>query len=255
MNRFFILTLFLPVSLGLSAQQNTPVQNGTAPDSTDPQPTVVTPGKVPCSQPTPAPSDAIVLFDGKDLSQWESVNGGEAKWPVSGGIFTVSKKLGNIRTKQTFRDFQLHVEWRSPVDVEGASQSRGNSGIFLQGLYEIQVLESYQNPTYWGGHAGSIYRKASPLVNVTNPPGEWNIYDIIYTAPTFKKDGSYRTYPYVTVIQNGVVVQNNTRINETKTDTGVPTVKEHGDGPIILQAHRDKTPTEVSYRNIWIREL
>ena len=255
MNRFFISMMLMSVSAWGYAQQNTPAQGTTNPDASDPQPTVVTPGKVPCSQPTPAPSDAIILFDGKDLSQWESVNGGEAKWPVADGVVTVEKRLGNIRTKQKFRDFQLHIEWRSPANVEGTSQSRGNSGVFLQGIYEIQVLDSYQNPTYWGGHAGSIYKKAAPLVNATNPPGEWNVYDIIYTAPTFRKDGTYRTYPYVTVIHNGVLIQNNLRINESLNSAGIPTVREHGDGPILLQAHRDGTTTEVSFRNIWIREL
>ena len=220
-----------------------------------PQPAVVTPGKPPSDIPTPAPSDAIILFDGKDLSQWESVNGGEAKWTVADGVVTVVKRLGNIRTKQDFRDFQLHIEWRSPANVEGESQSRGNSGIFLQGMYEIQVLDSYQNPTNYAGSAGSIYNQSPPLVNATNPPGEWNVYDIIYTAPTFKKDGSFRSYPHVTVLHNGVVIQNNTRINEIRDDNRVPIKREHADGPIILQAHRDKTTTEVSYRNIWIREL
>ena len=255
MYRYFISMMLLSASIGLNAQQNTAVQEGSTPDASDPQPKIVTPGKVPCGQPTPAPSDAIILFDGKDLSQWESVNGGEAQWPVANGAVTVSKKSGNIRTKKSFRDFQLHIEWRTPENVEGTSQSRGNSGIFLQGVYEVQVLDSYQNPTYWGGHAGSIYKKAAPLVNVTNPPGEWNVYDIIYTAPTFRKDGVYRTHPCVTVIHNGVVIQNNTRINETMTDAGIPSVREHGDGPVLLQAHRDRTTTEVSYRNIWIREL
>ena len=255
MKRFFMWMLLVTASVWGYAQQNTPAQGEANPDASDPQPTVVTPGKIPCSQPTPAPSDAIILFDGKDLSQWESVNGGEAQWPVANGIVTVKKSLGNIRTKQKFHDFQLHIEWQSPVDVEGVSQSRGNSGIFLQGIYELQVLDSYQNPTYWGGHAGSIYKKAAPLVNATNPPGEWNIYDIIYTAPTFNKDGGYRTYPSLTVFHNGVVIQNNLTIRESLNDAGIPVVRAHGDGPILLQAHRDRTTTEVSYRNIWIREL
>ena len=255
MKRILILMLLLPASVWVYSQQNAPAQGAANPDASDPQPTVVTPGKVACSQPTPAPSDAIVLFDGNDLSQWESVNGGDAKWPVANGVVTVEKKQGNIRTKQHFRDFQLHIEWQSPVNVEGTSQSRGNSGIFLQGVYEIQVLDSYQNPTYWGGHAGSIYKKAAPLVNATNPPGEWNVYDIIYTAPTFRKDGTYRTYPCLTVLHNGVLIQNNLRITESLNSAGIPVSRAHGDGPILLQAHRDPTTTEVSYRNIWVREL
>ena len=250
--------MLLSASMGVNAQDNFPEPEKMTPGMSafwTPQPMVVTPGKVPCDKPTSAPSDAIVLFDGKDLSQWESVNGGEAKWSVTGGIFTVDKNLGSIRTKQSFRDFQLHIEWRAPENVEGNSQSRGNSGIFMQGIYEIQVLSGYQNPTYNAGHAGSVYKQSPPLVNVTNPPGEWNIFDIIYTAPTFTKDGTYRTYPYITIIHNGVVIQNNVRINGTTANVGFPQVKEHGDGPIMLQAHRDGTKTDVSFRNIWIREL
>ena len=250
MNRYFFSMLLLTACVWANAQQTTP-----APEVTDPQARVVVPGKFPCDKPVPPPSDAIILFDGTDLSKWESVNGGDGMWPIAEGMVTVEKRLGNIRTKQHFRDFQLHIEWRSPVNVEGTSQSRGNSGIFLQGIYEIQVLDSYQNPTNYAGSAGSIYHRAAPLVNVTNPPGEWNVYDIIYTAPTFREDGSFRTHPYVTVIHNGVVIQNNTRINERRNNEGIPSYREHGDGPIILQAHRDRTTTEVSYRNIWIREL
>jgi len=256
--KIFILVMLLSASIRVNAQENFPEPEKMTPGMSSfwmPQPIVVTPGKVPYDKPVPAPSDAIVLFDGKDLSQWESLEGGEAKWTVAGGMFTVNKNLGNIRTKKTFRDFQLHIEWRAPENVEGTSQSRGNSGIFLQGIYEIQVLSSFQNPTYNAGHAGSVYKQSPPLVNVTNPHGEWNVFDIIYTAPTFTKDGAYRTYPYVTIIHNGVVIQNNTRIIGTTANVGFPQVKEHGDGPIMLQAHGDKTTTNVSYRNIWIREL
>jgi len=254
----FFLTMLLSASIVIHAQEKFPEPEKMTPGMSafwNPQPVVVKPGKVPCDKPTPAPSDAIVLFDGKDLSKWESVKGGEAKWKVSGGMFTVDKSQGNIQTKQSFRDYQLHIEWQAPKNVEGESQTRGNSGIFMQGIYEIQVLDSYQNPTYNSGHAGSVYKQSMPLVNVTNPPGEWNVFDIIYTAPTFTKDGTYRTYPYVTVIHNGVVIQNNVRINGTTANVGFPQVKEHGDGPILLQSHGDKTTTCVSFRNIWIREL
>ncbi|MDR0713626.1 MAG: DUF1080 domain-containing protein [Bacteroidales bacterium] len=221
----------------------------------DPQPEVVVPGKSSISAPVPAPSDAEILFDGKDLSQWESANGGEAQWPVVNGILTVDKKLGNIRTKKSYGDFQLHIEWKEPENIAGDGQSRGNSGIFLQGVYEIQVLDSYNNPTYNAGFAGSIYKQFPPLVNVTNPPGEWNIFDIIYTAPTFTKNGKYRTSPAVTIIHNGVVIQNHTILLGATVNVGFPRIKKHGNGPVVLQAHRDKTETNVSYRNIWIREL
>ncbi|WP_294082511.1 3-keto-disaccharide hydrolase [Proteiniphilum sp. UBA5384] len=215
-----------------------------------PQPPVVTPGKT-SEQPVPAPSDAIILFDGKDLSQWENNQGQAAGWTVANGAFTVKKGTGDIRTKQKFNDFQLHIEWRIPEGIEGKSQGRGNSGVFLQGIYEIQVLDCYENETYVNGQTGSVYKQTPPLVNAMRKPGEWNSYDIIYTAPTFKKEGSYRTPPRVTVLQNGVLLQNNTTILGTTEYIGFPQVREHGAGPISLQDHGDP----VSFRNIWIREL
>lgn len=219
-----------------------------------PQPTIVTPGSNKCIDPTPAPSDADILFDGKDLSKWKGAKTDTAKWIVADGVFTVNKGTGSIETKKHYGDFQLHVEWKVPVVITGSSQFRGNSGVILQGIYEVQVLDNYMNKTYANGQAGSIYKQTAPLVNAMKKPGEWNVYDIIYTAPTFKKDSTYRTYPYVTVVHNGIVVQNNTRINGTTPYVGFPKVKMHGEGPIILQDHGD--PSEaISFRNIWIREL
>jgi hypothetical protein len=218
-----------------------------------PQPTVVTPGDI---QTNSAPSDAIVLFDGKDLSAWESVRTkGVAEWIVNNdGTFTVNKKHGDIQTKQSFESFQLHIEWRIPVNITGESQARGNSGVFLQGKYEVQVLDSYVNETYSNGQAGSIYKQSRPLVNVMRKPGEWNVFDIIYTAPVFKEDGTYRIPPSVTVLHNGVVVQNNTTIIGTTEYIGFPRVEKHGAGPIVLQSHGD--PSEpIAFRNIWIRNL
>ncbi|NCC47243.1 MAG: DUF1080 domain-containing protein, partial [Bacteroidia bacterium] len=176
----------------------------------EPQPAIVTPSRDGCKEPIVAPSDAEILFDGSDLSQWESVNGGEARWPVADGVFTADKKLGNIRTKKIYRDFQLHIEWRIPLDVQDGthSQHRGNSGVFLQGKYEIQILDSYRHATYIDGQAGSIYKQSPPLVNAMNPPGEWNSYDVIYKAPTFTDEGEFITYPVVTVFHNGVLIQN-----------------------------------------------
>ena len=176
-----------------------------------PQPPVTTPGKQ-CPEAIAAPSDAIVLFDGKDLSEWENSKGQEAGWTVENGIFTVKKGTGNIQTRRVFNDFQLHLEWLIPEGITGKSQARGNSGVFLQGMYEIQILDSYENETYVNGQAGSVYKQSPPLVNAMNKPGEWNSYDIIYTAPTFKKDGTYRSPPMVTVLQNGVLIPNNTII-------------------------------------------
>jgi len=218
-----------------------------------PQPDIVTPGNIATNS---APSDAIILFDGKNLSAWESVRDkSEAKWIVNvDGTFTVNKPSGDIQTKQVFDNFQLHIEWFVPANITGESQARGNSGIFLQGKYEVQVLDSYQNPTYANGQAASIYKQARPLVNAMRKPGEWNVYDIIYTAPIFKEDGTYRMPPVVTVIHNGVVVQNNTVIQGTTEYIGIPRVIPHGPGPIVLQSHGD--PSEpISFRNIWIRKL
>lgn len=220
----------------------------------EPVPPVVTPGTVLKDGGFNAPSDAIILFDGKDLSAWESIKSESAKWAVHDGVFTVNKKEGDIRTKQKFSDFQLHIEWQVPINITGEQQGRGNSGVFLQGMYELQILDSYNNSTYTNGMAGSIYKQSRPLVNAMRKPGEWNVYDIIYTAPTFKKDGSYRTKPTVTVFQNGVVLQNNTVILGTTEWIGFPQERVHGAGPIILQSHGD--PSEpINFRNIWIREL
>ncbi len=199
------------------------------------------------------PSDAIVLFDGKDLSAWESAkDGSKAPWTVQDGHFTVKPGTGNIKTKEDFGDFQLHIEWRSPQKIEGEGQGRGNSGIFLQGLYEVQVLDSYESPTYVNGQAGSIYKQHPPLVNATKPPTEWDVYDIIYTAPKFdEKNGALLEAGYVTVMHNGVVVQNHSKLQGTTEYIGTPKWVAHGDGPLVLQDHSNTT----SFRNVWIRPL
>ena len=204
-----------------------------------------------------APSDAIVLFDGKNFDQWEradsAVHGSPVGWKINGdGSMTIVPRTRNIRTKQEFGSFQLHVEWKSPIEpASRQGQGRGNSGIFLQGKYEVQVLNSRESETYVNGQAGSIYKQTSPLVNATVKEGEWNTYDIIYTAPTFRTNGSVEKPPYVTVIHNGIVVQNHFEIQGTTEYIGSPKWIAHGKGPIELQDHSN----EVSYRNIWIREL
>ncbi|MCL1821735.1 MAG: DUF1080 domain-containing protein [Prolixibacteraceae bacterium] len=202
-----------------------------------------------------APSDAIVLFDGKNLdAEWVSDRGGKPEWNVENGAMTVAPGKGGIKTKKEFGDFQLHIEWRSPQVVKGESQGRGNSGIFMQGQYEVQVLDSYENRTYRNGQAGSIYKQHPPLVNVTKAPGEWQTYDIIYTAPIFDAEGkSYLVPPKITLLHNGVVVQNASEVRGPTVYIGVPEyfVSSHGKGPISLQDHGDL----VSFRNIWIREL
>jgi hypothetical protein len=208
----------------------------------------------PGEHPGDVPSDAIVLFDGKDLAaEWADIKGNEPRWKVEDGAVTVAKGTGNIRTKRVFTDFQLHIEWRTPTEVSGESQGRGNSGIFLQEVYEIQVLDSYQNRTYRNGQAGSIYKQYAPLVNACRKPGEWQTYDIIYNAPIFRADGTFMVPPRVTVIHNGVVVQNCVSLRGPTVYTGIPEYfsKPHGPGPIMLQDHGNP----VSYRNIWIREL
>ncbi len=252
--KVFTLIIAIAISTTLFAQEDFPKPGKMEPEMSEfwlPQPVIVTPGIVKCTDLIPAPSDADILFDGKDLSKWKGTETEEAQWIVSEGVFTVKKGTGSIATKKHYRDFQLHLEWKVPVNITGSSQGRGNSGVMLQGIYEVQVLDSYNNKTYANGQAGSIYKQTAPLVNAMKKPGEWNIYDIIYTAPTFTKDNTYRTYPYVTVIHNGIVIQNNTRINGTTPYIGFPTVSEHSDGPIILQDHGDP----ISFRNIWIREL
>ncbi|MCK9410976.1 MAG: DUF1080 domain-containing protein [Prolixibacteraceae bacterium] len=255
--KVFILFFVISASSALSAQEEFPKPGKMEPNMSEfwlPQPVIVTPGVAKCEEPIPAPSDADVLFDGKDLSKWKGVKTEEAQWIVSDGNFTVKKGTGSIETKKHYRDFQLHLEWKVPASIIGSSQFRGNSGVILQGIYEIQVLDNYINKTYANGQAGSVYKQTAPLVNAMKKPGEWNVYDIIYTAPTYTKDSTYRTFPYVTVIHNGIIVQNNTRINGNTAYIGFPKVKVHGDGPIMLQDHGD--PSEaISFRNIWIREL
>jgi hypothetical protein len=173
---------------------------------------------------------------------------------VRNGVFTVKKGTGDISTTQTFNDFQLHIEWMVPANITGKSQARGNSGIFLQGIYELQVLDNYNNRTYRNGQAGSIYKQTAPLLNAMRKPGEWNVYDVIYTAPRFKENGSLFSPARVTVLHNGIVIQNNTTITGHTPYIGLPEYKAHGRGPIKLQDHGD--PSEpLSFRNIWIREL
>ncbi|PZR38864.1 MAG: DUF1080 domain-containing protein [Azospira oryzae] len=198
-----------------------------------------------------APSDAIVLFNGKDLSEWTTLDGAAAAWEVKDGAFTVAKGKGDIKTKKTFGDFQLHIEWRSPAVVEGEGQGRGNSGIFLQERYELQVLDSYESVTYSNGQAGSIYKQSIPLVNATRKPGEWQAYDVVYTAPRFSDNGRVIAPAYITVLHNGVVIQNHTQINGPTEYKGLPVYVSHGKASLKLQDHGNP----VSFRNIWVREL
>ncbi len=216
-----------------------------------PQPKKVTPGATStCS----APSDAIVLFDGTNLDEWRKDNGEPAGWTVADGIVTVNKSTGDIVTRREFGSYQLHLEWRVPEGITGESQARGNSGVFMQDKYEVQILDCYDNDTYVQGTVAGIYKQTAPLVNAMRKPGEWNVYDIIYTAPVFKADGTYLYHPYITVFHNGVLVQNHTEIYGTTEYIGLPRTVQHGNGPIRLQSHGDPS-APISFRNIWIREL
>lgn len=253
MKKTIITTALLTAGiLSVSAQEKkypeTPEMTPAMTEFWLPQPTIVTPGDA-CTN--SAPSDAIILFDGKDLSAWKSSRGGEAQWTVQDGVFTVKAGTGDIKTKENFGSFQLHLEWRAPEVVDGEGQMRGNSGVFLQDKYEVQILDCYQNETYSNGQTGSIYKQATPLANVMRKPGEWNTYDIIYSAPVFNEDGTYKVAPTVTVIQNGVVIINHYTIRGTTEYIGHPRVVPHGDGPICLQDHGNP----VSFRNIWLRKL
>jgi len=203
-----------------------------------------------------APSDAVVLFAGvKDLDKWEHADGIAVKWTVKGDALTIVPKTKDIRTKQSFGSMQLHIEWRTPAEVKGESQGRGNSGIFFMGRYELQVLDSYNNKTYTNGQAGSIYKQSVPLANPTLKPGEWNTYDVIWTAPVFDADGALVSPAKVTVTFNGVVVQNGYELKGPTQYIGQAAYRQaHGASPIKLQAHGDKSEP-LSFRNIWVREL
>src|SRR5450432_3702882 len=253
------LVLFLTLATALAQQPET--KPAPKPEDTEvwqPEPKVVTPG----ATPTAAPSDAIVLFDGKNLDEWVSAQdrSAPAKWTVAAGIVTVSKDTGNIETKRTFKNYQLHIEWKVPENVTGTGQARGNSGVFLASTgpgdagYELQVLDNYNNKTYVNGQAGSIYKQAIPLANPNRKPGEWQIYDVAWTAPTFKDDGSVKTPAYVTVFFNGVLVENHFELKGETLYIGAPFYKKFDGAPIKLQAHGDPSPP-LSFRNIWVREL
>lgn len=219
----------------------------------EPKPVVVTPGD---RQTAGAPSDAAVLFDGGNLDAWQARSGGPAQWEVKDGILTVVKAAGDIVTKESFGSYQLHLEWCiPPMEPKYTGQDRGNSGVYLQvGHYELQILDSYCGETYANGQAGSVYKQTAPLVNAMLPPGQWNVFDIIYNAPEFNQDGTFRVPPRVTVLHNGVLIQNNTEIYGNTRYLGLPDVTPHGDCPIGLQAHGDRSPA-ISFRNIWIRRL
>ena len=210
-------------------------------DDKEPRKVDAGPGGIP-------PSDAVVLFDGKNLSQWKGERGGEPKWKVEGGVITVNG-TGGLMTKEEFGDCQLHVEWATPAEVKGEGQGRGNSGVYLQGRYEIQVLDSYTNKTYFNGQAGAFYLNHAPLVNASRPPGEWQTYDIIFHPPQAGADGKAVPGSF-TVLHNGVLIQDHVPVKGGST-TAAKFSGVTPQGPLFLQDHGNP----VRYRNIWIRRL
>jgi len=256
MTRTFLSAAAAISGIVFVAGAQTPVQP--KPQDTEvwqPVPPVVTPGRTNAD----APSDAIVLFDGRSLSEWVSTkDASPARWTVADGIMTVLKSTGDIRTKRTFSNYQLHIEWRIPTNVTGKSQERGNSGVYLawdnDRGYELQVLDSYDNPTYVNGQAGSVYKQYAPLVNAMRKPGEWQTYDVVWTAPTFNADGSLKTPAYVTALHNGVLVQNHVALRGVTKNTGQPDYQKHGPQSIVLLAHGDPCPP-ISFRNFCLRPL
>ena len=258
LSRLLSLAAMVCLAAAVSAQQ----AEKPKPEETEvwtPVPAIVTPGATDAAP----PSDAIVLFNGSNQDEWVSAQDHTpAQWVIHDGILTVSKAhgVGNIETKRKFKDYQLHVEWRIPENITGSGQGRGNSGVFLASTgpgddgYEMQVLDSYNNTTYVNGQAASIYKQGAPLVNPNRKPGDWQTYDIVWTAPRFNEDGSLKTPAYVTAFFNGVLVQNHFELKGQTLYIGKPFYKAFDRAPIKLQAHGDKSEP-LSFRNIWVREL
>lgn len=228
---------------GYTDTPNIPGSRWKVHDSTRPYPEVVTPAAHGA-----APSDAIVLFDGSDLDAWQANDGAAPGWKVADGFMEVAQ--GGIKTKQAFGDCQLHIEWAAPTELEGAGQGRGNSGVFFMERYEIQVLDSYENPTYPDGQASSLYGQFPPLVNASRPPGEWQTYDIVFTAPRFEGERLI-TPAKVTVFHNGVCVHHARELHGPTAHKTTRGYEPHGEAALSLQNHGNP----VRYRNIWIREL
>jgi hypothetical protein len=237
---------------GYADTPNIPGSKWRVHDDARPRPPVITPG-TPSTEKVPGkpPSDAVVLFDGTSLAAWRTEKGAPAAWKVHNGYMEVVGGSGDIVTKEEFGDSQLHVEFRTPTPPKGNSQERGNSGVFLFGIYEVQVLDSYDNPTYADGQASAIYGQAPPLVNASRPPGEWQVYDIVYTGPRFR-EAKVEVPGFVTVFHNGVITQNHTEILGATKHRVLPMLVVHGPkGPIKLQDHGNP----VRFRNLWIRPL
>jgi hypothetical protein len=252
-----LLAVAVAPSFFLPAAAQTPQGDPKATEQWAPVPPVVSPG---ASSGAP-PSDAIVLFDGRNLDQWVNTKDhAPAGWKVAHGVMTVVKSVGNIETKQRFKNYQLHLEWQIPKGITGEGQLRGNSGLFVASTgpgddgYEVQILDSWKNKTYVNGQAASIYKQSAPLVDAMRPPGEWQTYDVVWIAPVFETDGSLKTPAYVTVFHNGVLVQNHFQLTGETRYIGQPSYRPYDRAAIKLQAHGDPS-APISFRNIWIREL
>lgn len=257
MKKIIFVLSFISFAVIASAQKKTGIDSAALTEVYSPVPKVITPGTN-----NSAPSDAIVLFDGKNLDEWVLTNDPSkpATWIMGDGFFTVNKKAGNIQTKRSFTDYQLHLEYRIPENITGEGQARGNSGLFLaatgkgDGGYEMQILDNYNNKTYTNGQVGSVYKQYVPLANACRKPGEWQSFDVIWTAPRFNDDGSLKSPAKLTAFHNGVLVQNNVELKGETKYIGTPEYHKHGACPIKLQAHGDKSEP-ISFKNIWIREL
>jgi hypothetical protein len=257
MRKSFLMLAACAVLTASAFAQETPKPKPEDTEVWTPVPAIVTPGATDSAP----PSDAIILFDGKNEDEWVSAQDHTpAKWIVGDGVLLVAKGTGNIETKRSFKNYQLHVEWKIPTNITGSGQARGNSGVFLASLgpgdagYELQVLDSYNNTTYVNGQAASIYKQNPPLVNANRKPGEWQTYDVVWTAPTFNADGSLKTPAYVTAFFNGVLVQDHFQLKGQTLYIGQPFYRAYDRAPIKLQAHGDKSEP-ISFRNIWVREL
>jgi hypothetical protein len=251
MRKSFVLSLLVVIGTYSLAQEQMQ-KEPTTPEATEiyePVPPKVTVGE------SGVPSDAIVLFDGTDFDEWIStVDSTAVQWHLNeDGSMTVKDKVGDIQTKRNFGSVQLHVEWKSPAEVQMKGQNRGNSGVFLQNRYEVQVLDNNDNDTYVNGQVGAIYKQSVPLAMASKPSGEWNTYDIIFHAPEFNDAGEKIKSGTLTVIHNGVLIQDHVEIQGTTEYIGWPKNQPHGAAPIKLQDHGDNS--RVSYRNIWVREL
>ena len=246
---FVVMAIGVESPAGLTAAQQ---------ESDDPALTEVwepVPGMVDPGDPGPmsaAPSDAIVLFAGNDLAEWRHEDGADGRWTVNDGAFTVLPGSGTLFTRRAFGDVQLHIEWRSPATVVSEGQGRGNSGVYLMERYEVQILDSWNNPTYSNGQAASVYKQFIPQVNASRPPGEWQSYDILFEAPRFDDTGGLMAAATPTLFHNGVLVQHHVTLRGPTVFIGEPAYEPHpARAPLMLQDHGNL----VSFRNVWVHEL